>query len=436
MRPQLWRGRIETSLDRRALTTLGVGWIVLLAYLAGAIPWIPQASAFASDAAGSVSHYGTHLVLAALIYRVWTLKGSDSSGGLCAMAIAFGVTVSVGLALEGVQMFLPRQSEVSDVLFGAVGAATGAWVAFLLQRTYALRALLFAAAISATVVAITFATMGPPTITAGARAGDECDTGPESPGVTPVISGSVSVAARDLETEEPTERVTGGLVVLYDFAERSGAVVHDSSGVGPALDLKIVDTGRVEWTESSNGVVFTSPGDAIRTPSGATKVQDALSATGSFTVEAWVTPSNLTQRGPARIVTMSEGTGRRQVNFHLGQEGTAASFRLRTTCRSVTWVNVPNAFTNTVEPRHVVVTYDGAVKRTFVDGVAQEAAEAIKGGLSNWNSDYPLVIGNEATLDQPFLGRVFLVAIYERVLSGDEIRQNFIAGPEPQGGVP
>ena len=48
--------------------------------------------------------------------------------------------------------------------------------------------------------------------------------------------------------------------------------------------------------------------------------------------------------------------------------------------------------------------------------------------FSNWDSNYPLLIGNEATLDRPYLGEIFLVAIYDRVISDAEIQQNFNAG--------
>ena len=85
-------------------------------------------------------------------------------------------------------------------------------------------------------------------------------------------------------------------------------------------------------------------------------------------------------------------------------------------------------FTDTGRPRHVVVTYDGAVERTFVSGVEQETRQSIGGDFSNWDSNYPLIIGNEATLDRSYLGKIFLVALYDRVLSNTEIQQNFNAG--------
>ena len=45
-----------------------------------------------------------------------------------------------------------------------------------------------------------------------------------------------------------------------------------------------------------------------------------------------------------------------------------------------------------------------------------------------WNSRFTFQIGNEATLDRPWVGEVHVVALYSRALSADEIRDNFLEG--------
>ena len=54
--------------------------------------------------------------------------------------------------------------------------------------------------------------------------------------------------------------------------------------------------------------------------------------------------------------------------------------------------------------------------------------------FSNWDPDYPLQLGNEATLDRPWLGKMFLVAVYDRALNPNEISTNFTAGASPKLG--
>lgn len=54
--------------------------------------------------------------------------------------------------------------------------------------------------------------------------------------------------------------------------------------------------------------------------------------------------------------------------------------------------------------------------------------------LRNWNPDFPFQVGNEATLDRPWIGKVYLVAIYSRALSSEEVYLNFKAGHYSKGG--
>jgi hypothetical protein len=136
-------------------------------------------------------------------------------------------------------------------------------------------------------------------------------------------AGPLTVVTADDETPG---RVEGGLVVLYDFAKRSGDVIHDRSGVGEPLDLAIEKPDAVRW---SNGVLTIQSPVLIATPGPARKVIDPLTKSNALTIEAWVRPANDTQGGPARIVSLSADTGQR--NFTLGQEKDAYDVRLRAT---------------------------------------------------------------------------------------------------------
>ena len=113
-------------------------------------------------------------------------------------------------------------------------------------------------------------------------------------------------------------RVRDGLVALYGFTEGEGATIRDISGVGDALDLQVGPPDATAW-QPSGGLLFEKPGAfaASREPAG--KVADACRKSNELTIEAWVTPSTVNQIGPARIVTVSLDTSRR--NFTLGQDG-------------------------------------------------------------------------------------------------------------------
>jgi hypothetical protein len=146
-------------------------------------------------------------------------------------------------------------------------------------------------------------------------------------------------------------------------------------------------------------------------------------------LEAWVTPARLDQEGPTRIATVSQGATMADMNLHLGQDFTNASYRLRTSENTFSWLKAENVLTHTNAPDHILLTYDGLDKRLYVNGVEHGTTEFLTGDFSNWNADYPLVLGNEATLDRSWLGSLHLLAIYDRALSLAEVEQNHQAGP-------
>ena len=117
-----------------------------------------------------------------------------------------------------------------------------------------------------------------------------------------------------------------GLQARYAFDEGDGAVVHDVSGQEPALDLHIEDTGAVSW--SDDGLELTDS-VLIATQEPAERLTAAMQDTNAITLEAWITPAETVQEGPARIVTLSQDHGVR--NFTLGHEEHAYEMRLRTT---------------------------------------------------------------------------------------------------------
>jgi len=227
-------------------------------------------------------------------------------------------------------------------------------------------------------------------------------------------------------------RVTDGQQVLYGFDEGEGSTVLDVSGVGTPLHLTIRDPGAVIWQPVAGLTLDAATMISSDGPAG--KIFDAVTATGALTVEAWVTPANTTQDGPARMVSMSADPYLRNFTMGQGAYGVGTDLygmRLRST---VTDLNGQPDLTTplgslTTTQTHVVFTRDVAgTTRLFLDGVL--VTEYTPGGdLSNWDPAYGLILGNEATGDRPWLGTFHLMAVFDRALADIEVQQNFIAGP-------
>jgi len=214
-------------------------------------------------------------------------------------------------------------------------------------------------------------------------------------------------------------RADANVVALFQFDEGAGATTTDANR---AITLNI--TG-MEWVQ---GGLKNVSGKAQASPTDSRKLFDAVSPAGQFSVEAWLIPDNLTQDGPARIVSYSTSTSVR--NFMIGQAAGDYRGRVRS---SISNANGDPALDGaapdvTTQLQHVVLTFDPATgRKLYVNGQvsAQENAPATLG----WTNDQLFVLGNEVTNDRLWKGVFELVAIHKKALSSAEVQQNFAAGP-------
>ena len=223
-----------------------------------------------------------------------------------------------------------------------------------------------------------------------------------------------------------SERVSEGLLALYNFNEGSGDTVFDVSGVGTALNLEIDDLTRVNW---GDGVLNINSPSLIASVETADKLIDGITATQEITLEAWVTPGNRSQNGPARIATISSNVANR--NFTLGQAGDDYNVRLRTTSTGNngvrTTVSSEGGLLDT-ELTHVIYTRSSDGNASMYIDSQLVATETIGGDFSNWDDDYRLGLGNEFGGGRSWLGSLDLFAVYNQAFDASEVAQNYLAG--------
>ena len=228
-------------------------------------------------------------------------------------------------------------------------------------------------------------------------------------------------------------RVEDAVIALFEFKEGGGMVAADTSNVAPAMDLQLQGT---EWL-AGGGIEIIS-GGATASQAGSRKlhdrIADTLTGTNEYTIEAWVTPNNTDQEGPARIVTYSRDTSRR--NFTMGQTRYNYVFRNRSRAAGISGNGTPELNTADGDQdlqaslQHVVMTFDQEVgRRIYVNGKwTDDEDRKGPGSLDNWDAGYTFLIGNERTGDRLWKGQVHMVAIHERALAPDEVGRNFISG--------
>jgi len=244
---------------------------------------------------------------------------------------------------------------------------------------------------------------------------------------------------RDPEREKSVrEQLTGTSRALSELETRLRASqASDTTGTPAAVEgLQLLlregsQPGALEPLPAGTGGILRlralKPGSLHRQSEQAPRqTWQLVRDSGQFTLEVWFTSDKVPQSGPARIVTSSKDTGQR--NFTLGQDGDRIEVRFRTTKTSENGQPALSSPTGSIQPQrrtHVVFTFGReGVARLFVDGKLS-AQQAPGGGLTNWNNDFPLAVGDELTGDRPWEGLVHFVAIYNRTLPDSEIQRHF-----------
>ena len=204
-------------------------------------------------------------------------------------------------------------------------------------------------------------------------------------------------------------RVTEGLQALYNFDEGAGSFVRDVSGEGNDLDLQIDDMSGVQWLPGSLAILAPT---RVASAGPATKISQACIAKNEVSVEAWIEPTNTTQDGPARIVTVSGAVFERNFSLSQGQYGDLPTdvydVRVRTTDTDNNGIppqDTPPGSAKT-QLTHVMFTRQATgVERIYVNGALVHQAH-VTGNFSNWNAGCrsrsptrwePIVLGSAAT---------------------------------------
>ena len=246
--------------------------------------------------------------------------------------------------------------------------------------------------------------------------------------VDPDLVTSMALSLPDGIVAASGGRFESNVIALYEFQTGSGSTAFDTSGVEPALNLTL--SGDADWV-GGWGISMTN-GKAQGSTSSSRKLHDQLTSTNEYSIEAWVVPANVTQDGPARIISYSGGADDR--NFMLGQ--TLYDYELLTRTEQTGADGEPSLATPNADEilqatlQHVVAVYDPTNgRRLFVNGqLVTEGDNVDPGFFNDWNDTYALAIGSEVDNNNRWAGTVRLLAIHSRALTAEQIQANFDVG--------
>jgi len=229
-------------------------------------------------------------------------------------------------------------------------------------------------------------------------------------------------------------RVAGGLILLYEFNQGAqNNTVYDSSGYGTAQNMFVRDINSVTWLDHGlridnpdEIVTGNSANNAISRP---TQIETAIKSSETFTWEAWVQPVDLTQTGQATIFSYSYYTSTK--NVMVGQNAGEYTVHMSTDLFGCDMTTRTSAVTTSLT--HLAVTWSSSLAelRLYVNGNLS-ATLPCSGSAGVWQ-DLPIRVGHEIDDFSPakvktWLGEIYLIAMYDRVLTDEEILNNYYAG--------
>ncbi|WP_245335292.1 LamG domain-containing protein [Shewanella sp. WXL01] len=245
--------------------------------------------------------------------------------------------------------------------------------------------------------------------------------------IDPDMVVSKSLRLVDGITASSGGRFENDMIALYQFKAGEGNIAYDTSGITPAANLTL--QGDYDWL-GSWGITFRNAKAQASTAS-SKKFHDLITATNEFTIEAWVTPNNVVQEGPARIVSYSAGDNDR--NFTLGQTQYNYDFMLRTAASNANGdpaLSTPDArevLQATLQ--HVVVTYNAQTgRKIYVNGRLIDIVDEDIAPLASWDDSFALILGREASNQHVWQGDIRLLALFNRELEAEQIAQNYDVG--------
>jgi hypothetical protein len=217
------------------------------------------------------------------------------------------------------------------------------------------------------------------------------------------------------------------VIALYEFKTGAGNQAYDTSGVEPSLNLTL--SGEYNWV-GGWGVQLIN-GKAQGSTTASSKLHDLITATGEFSLELWAAPANVTQDGPARILTYSGDADSR--NFMLGQTLYNYDTFVRNDPDDADGEQLSTPDDDEIlqaSLQHVVLNYDPINGRQlYVNGEQIPVTDTTPPALLDvWNDTYALALGSEVDNNNRWAGTVRLLAIHNRTLTPEQIFENFEVG--------
>jgi hypothetical protein len=229
-----------------------------------------------------------------------------------------------------------------------------------------------------------------------------------------------SMETKELAVEPPLwPSRTEGLVFLWETGEAPNLVFDSSLGADRASTLRSTGRGRLDH----DFAMVVDGGSYVASAEDAQALRRACQASNELSLEVVVEPSAPRERLTKIVAFATRG---RFENFSLAQRRDRLLFRLVVAPRGpdahqiVELMRLPPK-----RKSHVVVTYSPGRLNAYLDGELIRQDDSIRNDFFHWRQ-VALAFGDLDGGGADWAGRLEGIALYDRALDPDEVRENFL----------
>jgi hypothetical protein len=169
-------------------------------------------------------------------------------------------------------------------------------------------------------------------------------------------------------------------------------------------------------TDQTSGLMLAEPGTAYTTAP-----PTKISGMNNFTIYMNVSPDTYGSNGYPRIVTYSLDD--ECMNFMVGQWNDSLVFKLKADKRERPIHFETDGIFSVGRQTSLAVVFDSTRLSLYKDGEVKKARNIGPLTFRDWDPSYPLVVGSEADGKTCWQGTIHSIALYDRALSVDEVKE-------------